>query len=326
MDSIKLAVWQLGDLPRLEELTAGLETLWRERSDLWYLQWTMLESAFVPIGRARWDEAEERLEGAVAINRRTRDPGAEILMLDALCWLHRSRGAYQDALAAGRLAVECAGRAMWHGWAAATLGSALLDLRAPGAAAEVLERGLEAGERVGSATEIARCLTQLAWSRLLLGAVEEASALAVRAEALLERVTAPPGGAFLFGAHAYASVARVLAATGAAERGERLLRPVCEAAERFGWHEAVALTELVTGICMEARGELEGAAERLAHAAEVADEHGIPAPSWEAHAALARIVDGPDEHRAAAEGILERVTAGLKDEALRDGLRERANL
>jgi hypothetical protein len=159
---------------------------------------------------------------------------------------------------------------------------------------------------------------------LLLGAVEEASTLAVRAEALLERVTAPPGGAFLFGAHAYASVARVLLATGAADRGEKLLRPVGEAAERFGWHEAVALTELVLGLCMDARGELEGARERLAHAAEVADEHGIPAPAWEAHAALARVADEPEEHRAAAEGILERVAAGLKDEALRDRLREQA--
>ena len=60
IDSIKLAVWQLGDLARLEELTSELETLWRERGDLWYLQFTLQESAFVPIGRARWDEAAER--------------------------------------------------------------------------------------------------------------------------------------------------------------------------------------------------------------------------------------------------------------------------
>ena len=73
MDSIKLAVWQLGDLARLEELTAELELLWRERGDLWYMQWTLLEGAFVPIARARWDEAVERLAAAVAINRRVRD-------------------------------------------------------------------------------------------------------------------------------------------------------------------------------------------------------------------------------------------------------------
>ena len=74
MDSIKLAALQLGDLWRLRELTDELERLWRERSDLWYLQWTLLESAFVPIGAARWDEASERLAEAVAINRRVRDP------------------------------------------------------------------------------------------------------------------------------------------------------------------------------------------------------------------------------------------------------------
>ena len=46
-------------LRRLEELTNELEPLWRGRSDLWYLQWTLLESAFVPIAAARWDEAIE---------------------------------------------------------------------------------------------------------------------------------------------------------------------------------------------------------------------------------------------------------------------------
>ena len=86
------AIWR-----RLEALTAELEPLWRERGDLWYLQWTLLESAFVPIGAARWDEAAERLAAATAINRRVRDPLAEGLILDATCWLHRSRGAYEDA-------------------------------------------------------------------------------------------------------------------------------------------------------------------------------------------------------------------------------------
>ena len=330
MDSIKLAAWQLGDLRRLEELTSELVPLWRERGDLWYLQWTLLESAFVPIGAARWDEAEERLADAVGINRRIRDPLAEILMLDALCWLHRSRGAYEEALTAGRRAVALSADLGWEGWTAATLGSALLDLRAASSAAEVLERGLAAGERVGAPNEIVRCLGQLAWARLMLGAEDEASALAARAERLLRQASVPDGRAYLFGMHAYAATARVFLETGAPEQGEALLVPLLDAAAHSGWREAAAATELAVGLCMEARGELELAGAAFAHAAEVADEHRIPAPGWEAHAALARVLriagrrEEAEEHAAAAAVIVEQVTGRLKDERLRNRLRERA--
>jgi tetratricopeptide (TPR) repeat protein len=324
MDSIKLAVWQIGDLARLEEVTAELELLWRERGDLWYMQWTLLEGAFVPIARARWDEAAERLADAVATNHRVRDRLAEMLMLDGLCWLHRSRGAYDESLAAGRQAVALCADVGWEGWATATLGWTLLDLGAAVPAAEVLARGLVAGERVGASNEIVRCLGQLAWAHLLLGDHDQARVLAARAECVLEEVTAPVGAAFLFGAPAYAAVARVLLATGAPERGEALLLPVRDAARRSGWWEAVATSELVLGLCLEARDELDHAIPALARAAEIADEHGIPAPGWEAHLALARLVEDPSGHLTAAEAIVERIAADVKDEGLRDGLRKRA--
>jgi tetratricopeptide (TPR) repeat protein len=247
-------------------------------------------------------------------------------MLDALCWLHRSRGAYQEALACGRRAIALGEEVGWEGWAAATLGGTLLDLGAAAQAAEILARGLAAGERVGAPNETVRCLGQLAWARSLLGYKDEASALAARAEQLLERVSAPDGGAFLFGAHAHEATARVLIATGAAERGENLLRPVSRAAERAGWREVAARTALALGLCLEARGELDEARATLAHAADVSDDYGIPAPGWEAHAALARVAGVAGEadcHAAAAEAILERMAANLKDEALRDRLHER---
>jgi class 3 adenylate cyclase/tetratricopeptide (TPR) repeat protein len=323
MDSIKLAVWQLGDLRRLEELTAELEPLWRERGDLWYLQWTLLESAFVPIGAARWEQAEQRLADAIAINRRVHDPLAEVLMLDALCWLNRSRGAYETALSAGHRAVTLGAEVGWEEWAAATLGSTLLDLGAFDRAAEVLERGLKVGERIGARNEIMRCLGQLAWARLELGAADEAFLLAARGEELLERVT---GGPFLFGAHAYGAVARVLLASGAPERGETLLRPALAAAQNYGWREAAATTGLVVGLCLEARGELDHARATLRQAAELSDESGIPAAGWEAHAALARLADEPDEHLAAAAAIIELMTAGLKDDAIGALMRRRAKL
>jgi hypothetical protein len=131
--------------------------------------------------------------------------------------------------------------------------------------------------------------------------------------------------------HAYAAIARVHVAAGVPERGEALLRPVLTAAERSSWLEAAAITELVLGLCMEAQGELDEAVALLGHGAEIADDHGIAAPGWEARAALARIHRGAgrpaeaDEQRAISDAIVERVTAGLKDEALRDGVRERAS-
>ncbi len=321
LDSLKLGVWQLGDIDRLEELTATLEPLWRERGDLWYLQFTLLEAAFVPIARARWDDATERLAEAVAVNRRVGDPLGEMLILDALCWLNRSRGAYDEALTAGRRAIARCADIGWEGWAAATLGWTLLELGAAPAAAEVLEPALVAGERTGAPSEIARCAGELAWARLLLDDRDGARALAARAEGLLGAVTAPPGGAFLFGAHAYAAVARVLLATGAPDRGEALLRPVRDAAARAGWWEAAAMTELVLGLCLEERGERDRGLAALAHAAALADEHALPATGWEAHAALARLDDDPLNHLRAAEAIVERIAAGLTDEALRTGLR-----
>jgi tetratricopeptide (TPR) repeat protein len=165
MDCIKLAAWQIGDLSRLEELTSELELLWRERGDLWYMQWTLLEGAFVPIARAHWNEAAARLADATAINRRTQDRLAEMLIFDALCWLHRSQGAYDKALTAGRRAVALCADVGWEGWAAATLGWLLLELGAAAPAAEVLVSGLAAGERIGASNEIVRCLGELAWAR-----------------------------------------------------------------------------------------------------------------------------------------------------------------
>jgi class 3 adenylate cyclase len=326
MDSIKLAFWQLGDLARLEELTGRLVRLWRERGDLWYLQFTLLESAFVSIGQARWDDAAARLADADAINRRTRDPTAEVLILDALCWLHRSQGSYEESLSAGRRAAASSAEGPWVGWTAATLGSALLELRQAAGAVEVLEQGVAFSERIGARHDLVRCLGQLAWARLLLGGQDEARTLAARGHELLDEVTVPDGNAFVFGFQAYAAVARVLAATGAAREGEGLLRPVLAAAERSGWREAVATIELVLGLCLEARGEAERAAESLARAASGAHEHGIPAAGWEAHAGLARLGIEPDIHGAAAEAIIDRITAGLSDHGLGAGLRAPAEL
>ena len=210
----------------------------------------------------------------------------------------------------------------WEGWTAPTLGCLLLELGAPAAAAAVLERGLATAEEIGARQALTRCLSQLAWARWLLGTRDEARSLADRAEKLLEEVSAPSGGAFVFGTHAYVATARVHLGAGMPERGEALLQPLVTAAERSGWREAAATTRLVLGLCLEARGELDQAFAQLARAAEIADAHGIPAPGWEAHSGLARAhraagrLAAADEHAAIAEAIVERMTTGLKDEEL----------
>ena len=73
-DALKLAALQLGELDRLETLTAELADLERRNGELWSLQWTLLESAFVPIGHADWEVAAARLDEATALGRRVRRP------------------------------------------------------------------------------------------------------------------------------------------------------------------------------------------------------------------------------------------------------------
>ena len=63
---------------------------------------------------------------------------------------HRGRGDYDQALAVGRRAFDLArelGHGEWTGWAAAWLGSTLMELGAFGEAAGLLEQGAEAAER-----------------------------------------------------------------------------------------------------------------------------------------------------------------------------------
>ena len=291
MDSIKLAAWQIGDLSRLEELTSELEPLWRERGDLWYMQWTLLEGGFVPIARARWDEAAQRLADAAAINRRIQDRLAEMLILDALCWLHRSHGEYEEALTAGGQAVALCADVGWEGWAAATLGSTLLDLGAAAPAAEVLARGLAAGERIGASNEIVRCLGQLAWAHLLLGDRDQAEVLAARAGQLLERVTAPAGAVFLFGP------APTRASGGCCSRPERP-----SAAKRSCFPCGMPQAARAGGRPSRPASCYSGSAPRRAATPTAPDPPSRepprsptstrdPAPGWEAHLALARLVE-----------------------------------
>ena len=310
MDALKLAALQLGEADRLLELTGELEAIERRSSDLWYLQWTLLESAFAPLARADWDAAHKRLADTLAINTRIDDRVFRALVHDATGWLERSRGHYDRALAEGRSAIELAApgeRDRWSAWTRATFGWTLLDLRAAQDAVEVLEEALAASELL---SDRFRAAGHLAWARVLAGDLAGATSAAVVARDALSRLKAPSGGAFLFGFGAIVALARAELAAGHTERVDALLLPMRAAAQRLGWHEADASASLVLGLGQDARGRNDDARVSLTRAVEVSREHALPGVEWEACAALGR--------GAESDAIIERLAHGLGDDHLAD--------
>src|SRR5439155_12430524 len=152
--------------------------------------------------------------------------------------IHRARGDYGRALELGRRAHALAqekGTGEWQGWTAASLGWVLLELRAAGEAARLLEAGATAARADQATGEVLRCTAQLAWAAWLLGQHERAPALADEAAAMVDQITAPPGGAWLFGWHSQLAVARVRLEAGDRAAAAGIALPLLEAAERAGW-------------------------------------------------------------------------------------------
>jgi hypothetical protein len=218
------------------------------------------------------------------------------------------------------------GHAEWEAWARASLGWTLLDAQAPDVALEHLERGLDAARQSNSISPLTRCVALAAWARAMTEDLAEASVLATEANELLAGIRTPPGRAWLFGAHAHVATARAWVALGEPDRVEPMLAPVRAAAEASGWLETVACASLVIGQARIARGDASGAEDALRRALAVADGAGLPAPGWEAHAALAKLLADAGREAEAAESagtareILERLAVPLSDAELRAGL------
>ena len=300
-DALKLAALQLGELDRLETLTAELADLERRNGELWSLQWTLLESAFVPLGHADWEVAAARLDEATALGRRVADPLTRPLIHDARAWLARSRGELGVALSEARRMVALTapeGPAPWSAWARVALGWTLLELRAAEDAIAVLEPGLAAAELLADRY---RAAAHLAWARVLAGDTDGAGRAVDAAERAQSAIVLPPDGAYQFGFAATVALARAQAALG---RGAApaVLETLRAAAARTGWHEAEAAAALALG-----RAEEAGA---------LADAHGLPGIAWEAQAALG------DRERATA--IAAALAASAGDERLGAGLIEAA--
>ena len=138
----------------------------------------------------------------------------------------------------------------------------------------------------GAAVQLVRCGGLLAAAESALGNAERASELAGQVEELLGRMTVPPGGTFLYGAHAQLAVARVRLQGGDPASAERLAEPLLVSAERVGWRETAAQAACLVAHCRRARGDEAGAAELLGRALQVAAETGLPAAELEARTAL----------------------------------------
>jgi class 3 adenylate cyclase/tetratricopeptide (TPR) repeat protein len=333
MDSLKFAALQLGDLERLEELCAELERSQRQRGDLWYLQWTLCESCYVPLERRDWQEAERRVTEALSISDRMGgERNTRVLFRDAASWIARCRGGYAQSLALGREALERADTpdASWLGWAAAGLAIPLLDLRAAELAIPVLERGLAAAERNRARGQIFRCLGALSSATRMAGAETQARALAERAQRIAEQVTTPPGKVDFWGEQAYFAIAETHLAAGDIERAEETMRGRLQAWERSGAQRSIARTARFLAACAEARGDWPAAGRMLVRSAEAAGDEGLICERWQIEAGLARVAAAAgsrtdaDEHGRRAQELIDTMVASVEDEEIGARFRERA--
>jgi len=329
MDSLKFAALQLGDLERLEELCAELERAQRQRGDLWYLQWTLCESSYVPLERCDWQEAERRVADALATSERIGDSQTGVLIRDTSSWIARCRGDYANSLAFGREALERGDtHAGWLGWAAAGLATPLLDLRAAEEAVAVLERGLAAAERNRARGQIFRCLGALSSATRLAGSESDARALAERAGRIAEQVTTPPGKVDFWGEQAYFAIAETHLANGDVERAEEEMRGRLEAWERSGAKRSIAMTARALARCAEAQGDWDSAARMLARSAEAAGEEGLLCERWQIEAGLARVAaatnrpEEAEDHGRRARELIEAMAVSVGDEDIGGRFRE----
>lgn len=330
LDAVKLVAGQLGDLTLLDsacsEILAGedgeaVRPGYRMEAR-GYRAWTLQEWAAGAAATGDWELAEARARQAIEENREIGGVSHHPVFLDALARVQRSPGDYGAAL---RTAREACARAHgiahreWAAWTDATLGWVLMDLRSVDLAAEALDSGLREAERGNAPWRRVLCLGLLAWARAALGQPEAAAELAAQGEQALAAVTLPPGGAFMGGAPAYLGIARAHLAIGDPQRAEATLRPIAESAERLGWREYAAAALLVGGLAAAAREDPDAARARLSGALDIADDIGLPGVAWEAHAALASLA-GLDaaEHAATARAEVQRIAAGVDDQAIRD--------
>ncbi|MGA9161779.1 MAG: tetratricopeptide repeat protein, partial [Actinomycetota bacterium] len=290
MDALKQVALQTGDFETQERLAARLGVIHRRNDDLWMLQFAVEELAYADLARVRLDRAFGGLEESLSINRRIGDIGNEPMNLAIFGRAHRTRGDYDEALSAGRRAFDLArelGHGEWTGWAAALLGSTLMELDAFGEAAELLEQGAEAAERSDAGLHLVRCLGMGAWAAERLGERGRAVTLADRAASILDRIRVRPPRAWVAGYDAYVGVARVRMALGEPGLAEELVSPIVDACRGCGWSDGIVDGSLVLAEAALRRGTSAVAVLSAGHALVEALRTGLPTV-WRAQRAAAQ--------------------------------------
>ena len=193
------------------------------------MQWALLESALVPAARGHWEVARRRVDEALEVNRATGYDAYAGFFRAQRGWLARLAGDLDAALDDGRRSVadtSPADHPWWYATAVGTYASTLIALHRPDEAAEVCAAGLRAlGDEAGAAYRL-RCLAPLA------AATGERLA---EADALLARIQAPPGQAWVAGADAYVGVAGAWEAAGEPARARTALAPLLAATSGQSW-------------------------------------------------------------------------------------------
>ena len=160
-----------------------------------------------------------------------------------------------------------------HRWFAtlgeSLLGATLLELSRTTEAVRLLTEARNRAHSDGAEANLIRCLGPLA------EATGSADVL-VEADALLARIDAPPGSAWLLGADSYLAIARCWVRRGDPARARAVLRPLLVAADRQHWVPAQAAGSLVDGTAAAALGEYEQAEAAITWAIELASRHGLP--------------------------------------------------
>jgi tetratricopeptide (TPR) repeat protein len=241
LDAAKTAHAYLGEVDELAEIVAELEPMLRRSGDLYLLQWTVFESAFVPLAAGEYDAAHQLIEAAMDINRRSGYAPFEPYYLAYQAWIHRLAGDLDAATTTGARAVAAArthGHAWWLSTAAGIHATTLIELGRHAEATELLEAVRPRLREPGANGFLARWLCPLAEASGSPGILAEA-------DSLLRSIATPAGTAWLTAADSYLSVARTWFRQGEAERAAATVAPLLDAARRVGWADLVRLGEQI---------------------------------------------------------------------------------
>ncbi|MCW2635370.1 MAG: transcriptional regulator, putative ATPase, winged helix family [Blastococcus sp.] len=237
LDAVKTTTAYLGLAAELAPVVDDLEPRLRRRGELWLLQWTVFESAVIPLAAGDHAGALARIDTALDVCRRSGYTTYEAFFLAHRGWVHRLAGRLDDARTEGRRAVDLGarhGHTWWSTTAASLYAGTLLACGEPAAAEAVLRPAERVADVPGAEAYLLRCLGPLA------EATGDPEVLR-RADALLGSIRVPEGCAWLLGADAYLGVARAWRGAGRPDSADRILSGFRAAAVAAGWP---ALAEL----------------------------------------------------------------------------------